>query len=166
MTEAEIKGMLEDAKAAAEMARAQLVDLVARVAQMEDEGGGPATDGEMWSLQPHLGQTGGGGAGLDGFWIVNRLGDGTFISMEWVMDGYDPDPTGAGHEDWSLVFPVSSLVLNVAGATRDEQTERYEGDPQDTLRIPVIRNLKRVSMGGELREVILCVDGEPKVDLV
>ncbi len=169
MNEAEIKGMLDDAKAAAEMARSQLVDLVARVAQMENEGGGPATDGEMWNLQPHLGQSGGGGT-LDGFWIVNREGDGAFISMADVMAGYDPDPAGAGHVDWSLEFKVEDLALDVGGDPgwwgAVEQTPRYAGDPQNKLRIPVIRNSKRVSMGGELREVILCVDGEPKVDLV
>ncbi len=165
MNEAEIKGMLEDAKAAAEMARAQLVDLVARVAQMEDEGGGPAADGEMWSLQPHLGQSGGGGT-LDGFWIVNREGDGTFILMEAVMANYNSDV----HDDWSLEFPVSSLALNVGGWSASNQTERYVGDPQSMLRIPVIRTSggepRRVSMGGELQEVILCVDGKPKVNLI
>lgn len=123
-------------------------------------------EGGMFLLQPDGNDDSGGGGG--DFWIVDREGEGTLIRMSDVLENYNPDV----HDDWSLTFPVSGLVLDVGNWGADGQTTRYgmSGNNQTLLRIAIIRksgnDKLRVNSGGQMREVILCVDGEPRVDLI
>ena len=103
---------------------------------------------------------------LDGFYIYLANGDEEFVSMETAMAGYDPDPGGANHTNWSLEVKVNAMAIrpfNTHPPVGTHETARHDGDAsttpptaQEVCRIPIIRDGMRISAGGVYRENIYC----------
>jgi len=134
---------------------------------------------------------GGAGAvqdpGNPGLLIYRADGTVEFFDKGDILTGYDPDPEGAAHTDWSLEFKVENGALKSFEEDDDkpvgtDATPRYDGDssvypeePQTFYRIPVIRTLtigeeevvKRYNIAGIYRENIFCdADKGPIVELI
>jgi hypothetical protein len=160
---------LEESRAASELARAQVQDLALRMAELEAEGSGPATVGENWMLQTHLGNSGGTDAAT-GFWIYRRNG-AAVESLSWADVLALWDPENAGADNFNLKFGVTSGVLDavsLAGSTSTSygNTGLYDGnafaEPSAILQsfylIPIRRSGQWICRGGVFRENRFCTD--------
>jgi len=114
--------------------------------------------------------SGGGGESLAGIEIIWADQTETFITAADILDDYD------GEDYWSVVFAVSSRAFTKATPTYDATQELWDdvGTAQTVYRLRV-KTLNTVaspnastqlSAYGQYREEILCVNGDPVVNLV
>lgn len=120
-------------------------------------------------------QEAGGAAGLSGIEIIWADQEETFIPASDFFTDYDPDsPTLDKY--WSVVFAVSNNTFTQAAPTYDEVQELWDdvGTAQTKYRLRLITQDKvadpdenvAISVYGQYRESIICVNGDPVTVLV
>jgi hypothetical protein len=109
-----------------------------------------------------VGETGTDSKAVGQFQFVFADGETQETSLAAVLDSYDPGTD----EDWSIELPVSDTAFTQAALAFNSSAELFDDDPQTFYRVPVIRNGRVLSTGGAFRETIVCVSGEPIVQLV
>jgi len=109
---------------------------------------------------------GGGGGGLEGIEIIFADQTEAFISTGTILEDYD------GQDYWSVVFGVSDGAFTQA-VSFDSTQELWDdvGDDQSVyrLRVTTLNNESdptQISVYGQYRESILCVNGDPVTVLV
>ena len=115
---------------------------------------------------------GGGGGGLSGIEIIWADQTETFIPSSDFFVDYDADTDSY----WSVVFAVSNGTFTQAAPTYDEVQDLWDdvGTAQTKYRLRLITQDKvadpdenvAISVYGQYRESILCVNGEPVTVLV
>jgi hypothetical protein len=93
-------------------------------------------------------------------WLI-YLANGTalLVTESDLYDDFDDD------DNWSIELGVSSSGFDETIEFNDE-TDLFDDDPQTYYRLPIRRNKINISLGGAYRETIVCVNGEPIVQLV
>lgn len=112
---------------------------------------------------------GGGGGGLEGVEIIWADQTETFIPASDFFVDYDPE-TPTFDLYWSIVFAVSNNAFTQAAPTYDETQELWDdvGTDQTVYRLRLITQNKvpapdenvAISVYGQYREELLCVDGD------
>jgi hypothetical protein len=100
---------------------------------------------------------------LPGIEIIWNDQSSEYISYTKLMEDYD------GEDYWSLALDVSSSPLRFDKTyTLDDTEDIFEAsdETQTAYRLRLVSNKKRISAYGQYREVILCIDGEPRVSLI
>ena len=88
-------------------------------------------------------------------------GSGVTLSPADVFDDYNPST----HSNWSIELEVSGTAFTKT-VSYVSDSSLFDTDPQTFYRLPVVRSDNVVSAGGSFRETIVCVNGEPIVQLV
>jgi hypothetical protein len=98
---------------------------------------------------------------LPGIEIIWNDQSSTYIKHNELMEDYD------GEDYWSLALDVSSSQFDQT-YTIDDTEDIFEtsDETQTAYRLRLVSNKKRISAYGQYREVILCIDGEPRVSLI
>lgn len=114
-----------------------------------------------------------GGGGLSGIEIIWADQTETFIRASDMLENYDEDTNSY----WSAVFAVSNNTFTKATPTYDSTATLWDdvGTDQTKYRLRLITQgldsegsavNAAISMYGQYRESILCVNGEPVTVLV
>jgi hypothetical protein len=114
---------------------------------------------------------GGGGGGLSGIEIIWADQTETFILASDMLEDYDDE------DYWSVVLEVSNGTFTQATPTYDATQELWDdvGEDQTEYRLRLITQgldsegdpvNAAISMYGQYRESILCVNGDPVTVLV
>lgn len=123
---------------------------------------------------PSYGDGGGGGGlpgalGLNGIEIIWADQEETFISASDILENYDSD----NDDYWSVVFAVSNNAFTQATPTYDSTQDLWDDTGTDQtvyrLRVKTLdgdNDPTSISMYGQYRESILCVNGDPVTVLV
>jgi len=111
-----------------------------------------------------------GGGSLAGVEIIWADQTETFITAADILDDYD------GEDYWSVVFAVSSGAFTKATPTYDATQELWDDVGTDQtkyrLRVKTLNTVPdpsvptQLSAYGQYREEILCVNGDPVVNLI
>ena len=115
----------------------------------------------------------GGGGGLSGIEIIWADQTETFIRASDMLENYDADTNSY----WSAVFAVSNNTFTQATPTYDSTATLWDGvgTAQTEYRLRLITQgldsegsavNTAISMYGQYRESILCVNGDPVTVLV
>lgn len=103
----------------------------------------------------------GGGVGADGFDIIWQDGTSSYYSFADALADYDSSSY------WSIVFAVSSSAFTKS-VSYNSSSSIYDatGNSQTVYRLRLISDGNTVSVGGQYREVTICIDGEPVQSLI
>lgn len=106
-------------------------------------------------------EIGSGGAGADGFDIIWQDGTSSYYSFADALENYNSSSY------WSVVFAVSSSAFTKS-VSYDSNTSIYDatGNSQTVYRLRLISDENSISVGGQYREVTICIDGEPVQSLI
>jgi hypothetical protein len=98
------------------------------------------------------------------FQFVFADGSTQEVNLNVAIADYDSNVS----TDWSIKLPVNGTTFRFTKGTLtfDDETEFFDDDPQTFYVVPLIRNERAVTTGGVFRETIVCVSGEPIVQLV
>ena len=101
---------------------------------------------------------------LPGIEIIWLDQSSTFFSYTELIEDYNDE------DYWSLVLDVSDNSFDKTYDFDDTEeiftTTGSNPETQTKYRFRLISNKKRISAYGQYREVILCINGEPRVSLI
>jgi hypothetical protein len=113
--------------------------------------------------------SGAAGDSLSGIEIIWADQEETFISASDILENYDSD----NDDYWSVVFAVSNNAFTQATPTYDSTQDLWDDTGTDQtvyrLRVKTLdgdNDPTSISMYGQYRESILCVNGDPVTVLV
>lgn len=126
-----------------------------------DRPGFHITQDQSLLVIPEAEEGGGGGVGADGFDIIWQDGTSSYYSFADALENYNSSSY------WSIVFAVSSSAFTKS-VSYDSNISIYDatGNSQTVYRLRLISDENSISVGGQYREVTICIDGEPVQSLI
>ena len=126
-----------------------------------DRPGFHITQDQSLLVIPEAEEGGGGGVGADGFEIIWQDGTSSYYSFADALADYDSSSY------WSVVFAVSSSAFTKS-VSYNSSSSIYDatGNSQTVYRLRLISDENSISVGGQYREVTICIDGEPVQSLI
>ena len=126
-----------------------------------DRPGFHITQDQSLLVIPEAEEGGGGGVGADGFEIIWQDGTSSYYSFADALADYDSSSY------WSIVFAVSSSAFTKS-VSYNSSSSIYDatGNSQTVYRLRLISDENSISVGGQYREVTICIDGEPVQSLI
>lgn len=126
-----------------------------------DRPGFHITQDQSLLVIPEAEEGGGGGVGADGFEIIWQDGTSSYYSFTDALADYDSSSY------WSIVFAVSSSAFTKS-VSYNSSSSIYDatGNSQTVYRLRLISDENSISVGGQYREVTICIDGEPVQSLI